>query len=220
MLKMNKRRSGLLVVVLVVVLLFSMVGMAIADQTWYMKDTASGATGADYEMQKGSGVGSGLLQIVTSASKIWAADQAVAVDGGIDMSDSWTGQVRVYADGDASLQVDIGVLSSSGSFTSKGTDTLSGSPTGVENWAFSLSPEDLTLAKDEYLALKLTNTHDTNSINIWTKHDTEPFSPSYLIFANDDPAYPVPELSTLLLTSVGVLMLGGFVIYSRRRTNK
>ena len=216
---MNKRRSGLLVVVLALVLLFSVVSMASATQTWYMKDGGSTTTGADNEMQKGSGKGTTYVEIAISGSKIWAADQKVAVDG-IDMSGSWSARVRVYAPGAASLQVDIGVLSSGGSFTSKATDTESGTPTGVANWDFSFSPGDLTLAKDEYLALKLTNTHDTNLINIWTKHDSEPLSPSYLIFDNDDPAYPVPELSTLLLTSVGVLMLGGFIIYSRRRTNK
>ena len=218
---MNKRRSGLLVVVLALVLLFSVVSMASATQTWYMKDGGSTTTGADQDMQKGSGRGASYVQIAAggSAFKIWAADQKVAVDG-IDMSGSWSARVRVYAPGAASLQVDIGVLSSGGSFTSKATDTESGTPTGVANWDFSFSPGDLTLAKDEYLALKLTNTHDTNLINIWTKHDSEPLSPSYLIFDNDDPAYPVPELSTLLLTSVGVLMLGGFIIYSRRRTNK
>lgn len=213
---MNKRRSGLLVVVLALVLLVSMVSMASAAQTWHMKDTASGAAGANYEMQKGSGNGTNIyLMIAKGDSKIWAADQSVAVDGGIDMIGEWTGQIR--ADGTGSFDAKIGRLSSGGDFT--GVDTDSKTVSGKANYTISFSPSNFPLSKGEYLALELINTHASNDLRIYVQYFDAPSSPSYLRFTNDDPAYPVPELSTLLLTCTGVLMLGGFVVYSRRRNN-
>lgn len=221
---MDTRRS-VFVIVSAVILLVSLVGTASAlNQTWYMLNTGSGATGADYEMQKDGGEGTTLyVEIDKDVSKIWAADQAVAVDGGIDMNAVWTGNIRLYVTQygthSASLQVDIGVLSSVGGFTLKDSNSDSWDTTGIKNMPLSFTLDDLALAKDEYLALKLTNTHGTNWVRIHTA-DGGDKSPSYITYPLNNPDYPVPELSTLLLTSVGMLMLGGFVVYSRRRNNK
>jgi LPXTG-motif cell wall-anchored protein len=234
---MNTRRS-VLVIILAAVLLSSMVGMASASsQTWYWTNTVPSPSGVDYEVVKDGGRGNTHVNLGSGTSKIWVANEYVTA-GPLDMHGTWTGQIRVYVKGAASahdvdLRVDIGKFNpTSSTFTSADHDTYSGShPKGYMIYWNSantgqlhldLSPGTLSISNGEYLAAKFSNEATAGDVNLttWTGSPPAQNSPTYIDSPSTDPGYPVPELSTMALTGIGMLALGGFVLYRRRRNNK
>lgn len=225
---MNTKRS-VLTIVLAAVLVFSIVGMASAagTQEWYWTNYATGlTTNADYQMNKTSGHGTDHVRDIDANTElIWVADEAVT-SGPLDMSGSWTGNIQYFVPsgggGAIKLKVEIGVLTSGGTFTPKDDLTLdtTGSGGTVYDWPITLSPDPFSISNGQYLAIQFTNLVGSNTINVLTYYTYKPGDPTYINSPSADPGYPVPELSTILLTSVGMLMLGGFVVYSRRRNNK
>jgi LPXTG-motif cell wall-anchored protein len=223
---MDTKRS-VLAIVLAAVLVFSMVSMASAfSQTWYLlNDITDKPTGADYIMTKGSGSSADHVREITAgSSKIWASRYPVS-GSTIDMGATWTGNIRIYPKSGGSptikARVDIGIISGE-TFTPKFYDEQTWTKPGQLHfdWPISLAQDPFNIADGEYLAVKFTNdATSTTTVNVLCKPVPGPNSPSYIIYPFDNPVYPVPELSTILLTSTGLLMLGGFVVYSRRRKN-
>ena len=222
-------KRSVLVIVVATVLVFSMVGMAsgeVGTQKWYWTNYATDLpTNADYQMNKTSGQGTDFVhEIGASTVLIWVADEAVT-SGPLDMHGSWTGNIEYYVHGtgDIKLKAEIGVLTGGGAFTPKATTTHEGTgESGVKDWDISLTPDPFSISNGQYLAVQFTNLAGSSTINLLTYYTYDPNAngPTLINSPSTDPGYPVPELSTLLLTSVGMLMLGGFVVYSRRRNNK
>ncbi|RCV64849.1 hypothetical protein C5S53_06715 [Methanophagales archaeon] len=216
---MNVKRSTF-VIVAALALLASMVGMAsaAASQTWYFTNAPSEA-GLHYEMHKGSGSGTADVSVLSNKHRYWNA-QAVAVDS-IDMHGQWHVNIdyRVpgHASDDSTIEVEIGLWSDH--FESKGTHEATATGGSVNrNLNANININSFDMSSGDYLLLRVNNKNSYNiAVNTTSVSGN---SPSYLSSPSTDPGYPVPELSTLLLTGMGALMLGGFVIYSRRRNNK
>lgn len=213
-------KRNVLVILLVAALLSSMVCMASASsQTWYLTETDPGVTGAQYTMYKDSGVGTEFVGVSAGHFKVWVADESVSANQ-IDMGGQWDVAIRFWVGdtSDVKLKVEIGDLSGE-TFTPADLDeqVISG---GSYRWwnSTAIWPASLEISNGEYLAIKVTNTGSTKA---WIDPRAYPTnSPSRIISPSSDPGYPVPELSTIVLTSLGMLLLGGFVVYSRRRNNK
>jgi len=76
---------------------------------------------------------------------------------------------------------------------------------------FTISASAFTVPKGQWLAFRVTNNADKD-FKIVTKDGS-----SYVSSPETDPGYPVPELSTLVLFSTGLLALAGYIGYSRRK---
>ena len=219
-------KKSIVAFLLAAALLVSMVGMASATMTWFLEDNSSSKpTGADYWMRKGTGSGTGDV-ILDGVSKVWAANASATIDVNfgtepwevaIDLTNCGDGG---FLDAGETITVRIGSLNStSGAFTENMNFTVAGSGSGCGGTS-GIYRETLTpvsafqVPNGHYLALKLEMgsgqkvTVDSVTTHSWIKCKTA-----------DCPDYPVPELSTLVLLSFGLLALFGYVVY-RRRNNK
>jgi hypothetical protein len=209
---MDTKRS-VLVILVAAVLLSSMVGMASAvSQNWYMTNIDQSD---NYQMHKTSGYGTLPVTISAGQSKVWVADEYVTVNQ-IDMSGTWNVNITVWnvgPPGEAKFRVDIGNLSG-GYFTSKGNADFTAYMSLLETKVFTgnIGTTDHTIGQDDYLAIRVTDYPGFINIQVLTEGEV---SPSYITSPSADPGYPVPELPTVLLTSIGLLALAGFVLYSR-----
>ena len=201
---MNKTKKGIVVFLLAAALLVSVVGTASANSiTWDLDQ--------DLTMHDEAHTETGSKAISATGNAIWKADDAAACDVYFP-SRTWTGQIyRTTTTGDETFIAYIGY--SAGAFTpatgDSGTVTISA---GSDHAAFSIVDAGaFTVSDKEWLALKV---YSASGVTVKTQGG------SYVTWPEDDPAYPYPELSTLVLLSFGLLALAGFVVYSRRRNNK
>ena len=84
-------------------------------------------------------------------------------------------------------------------------------PDGTTGLSFNFGVGSFTVPEGEWLAYKV---ESSSGITVDCSD-----ADSYIYFV-PPPNYPVPELNTLVLLSVGLLALAGFVLYSRRRNGK
>ena len=141
------RNKCIVAFLLAAALLISMVGMASADQSWYL--------GADY-LHKDGGAGGTYVAI---GEKIWRANEPAQGDvnfghgtwtGVIDFTDSSVGG---HLDAGETITLSLGSLSG-GIFTPAASQTVSGPKSAV--WPVSLTPgSHFTVPSGDYLALKL-----------------------------------------------------------------
>ena len=222
--KMAIRRSAF-VIIMAAVLLSTLVGVASAvSHSWYMLGTGTDAPeGVDYWMQKGSGSSGVSAALGPGAYATWGADESVSVNQ-VDMAGQWDVHVYLWVSSmDAiSVTVDIGRLNSSGTFIvaagKEKTLPICGSHNHWWNTT-EINPTSFPISNGESLAVRVTNNDNADSITV-VATGTPTNSPSYIASPDSDPGYPVPELPTIVLTSLGVLLLVGFVAYSRRRNIK
>ena len=224
--KNASRKKSIVVFLLVAVLLVSMVGMASAvSQNWYLKTNDPEVSGANYEMHKASGYGpAGSVAVASGVSKIWSADEASAVDVSFGIGE-WTGNFDFtngpngYLNAGETITLAIGYLDADGDFHSAATQVAEGGKSSI--WPVSMTPSsDFTVPAGNYLALKVSITGDVDGVYIDTHENYEGVSASHVTSPPESDPYPVPEFSTLVLLSAGLLALAGFVVYSRRRNNK
>ena len=211
-------KKGIVVCLLTATILVLMVGMASSagTQWWHLKDTG-GATGADYEMQKGSGHGDNYVAI-TDESLIWSSNEAASIAEGVSFgTGTWHGVIDYtgeasegFLDNGETMKLEIGSLSPGGVFTPamEMTDTDYHAATII-----SVAPgSEFIVPNGHYIALKLTVTGYVR-VDVSVSNGG---SSSYIKSPSVDPGYPVPELSTLVLLSFGLLALFGYVVYRRR----
>lgn len=238
---MNTKKSALAIVVAVVLLSSLLVGMASAaeSQNWYLTDAwpaeCDTLSGDAYNMPKGSGAGTGVVNIpayYVPTSKICVANEAAGAT--VDMSGDWDVTIKfenVNAPRNALVKVEIGSVNCVGGYyvadsfipVTSDEKTISCPTIGMYWWTDTITSGAFSISTGRYLAIRVTNRYEDGpggtAIDIQTQGDPTN-SPSYISSPDTDPGYPVPELSTIVLMSVGMLMLGGFVVYSRRRNNK
>ena len=197
-----KRRCVLTLVVVAAVLLLSMVGMVSATQTWKLSN--------DHVMYKDLSFTGAFVTISASGSYIWTANEAAQCDVGF-AAKNWTGFLRFYQyTGVPPYRIEIGYSDANGAnFVSKGTNDVSGA-----NKNFNITADAFTVTLDKYLAFQVTNT-GSYSFTLATKPLAD--DASEVSYPEDSPAYPVPELPTVLLMGIGVLALVGYVVLMRRK---
>ena len=224
---MNKTKKGIVAFLLAAALLVSMVGMASAAVTWYLEDSSTNTpNGAQYWMRKGTGSGTSYVTL-DATSMIWAANAPATIDVNFG-TEPWEVEIDFtecqatgYLENDETITVRIGSLNpTSGAFTESMSFTEAGSGSGCSGeshvYRETVTPSSaFQVPNGHYLALKLTTDSgdkvivDASGTASWIRCKTA-----------NCPDYPVPELSTIILMSTGLLALMGYVVYSRRNTKK
>ena len=154
----------------------------------------------------------GTVTVVDGNSEIWRADEPARVD--VEFSAGiWTGNITLnetFANGN-NFTVEVG--SSNGTapnFTSAGSQNFTSDESNT-TFSLNVSANSFSVTKDNYLALRITNPSDgSDELVIKTGGNN-----SYLTSPETDPCYPVPELSTFILFSVGLLALAGYILRKR-----
>ncbi|MBA7483932.1 hypothetical protein ES707_19449 [subsurface metagenome] len=170
-------------------------------QSWYLHN--------DDVMYKGvTNKTEGSVSIGASASNIWIADEAATADVTFSSS-AWTGQV-VFTSAPTgggtphTFTVETGSSTDGSDFTAGGPDaTLTGDGSATV-FNYTTDAASFTVTNGEYLALRITN----NSASAYSV--TTGLTWSYTDSPSSEPGYPVPELPTIILFSLG---LAGFGIY-------
>ena len=209
---MNKTKKGIVVCLLTAALLVSMVGTASANPA------TSWDFGNNSVMYKNvvapPPAYQGGLPIAAGTSKIVKAENAAQLDGGVSFTAQyWNGQVECSSPtATKKFTVEIGICDGS-SFTSKGkSDEKTLDHSSGLGRTYELLGAAFTVPKDQWLAVRINSTGSADFTMVCDGSSFTDYPP--------DSEYPIPELSTLLLMSTGLLTLAGFVVYSRRRNNK
>jgi len=225
-----------MILVLVTVLSIS-VGAVNAEtaQTWYLTgdDKPSGAPTAndsvahdkDNLMNKSVGVGTwtGSNFGLNSGEPAWFYADTGAECGLGFGEKNWTAHIRTESieggEIGSILCVEICKLSSDGSITflANGSETLTAAGS-KKLWNMTCVDQDTKqdFITGEWLALRVFWENETaDTLTIHYKNVTG--SDSYIESPSSDPGYPVPELSTIILFSTGLLALIGYVLLTKRR---
>ena len=208
---MNKTKRGIVAFLLVATLLFSMVVIANAmSQTWYLS-----AKPQDFSlMYKVSppdkqGGNCSVITVPQPPNEIfWIANEA-AMCNVTFLAGDW--DMHLLANNkntDSPFSAEIGEWN--GATFMRGGLYNGSFPAVKPNWAkFTLSASTFTVHEGNWLAFRLINLHTQGNMLGITPCDSSVSSPP------TDPNYPVPEMGTLILFSLGLLALVGYVVYRR-----
>jgi hypothetical protein len=202
-------KKNIVALLLAAALLISMVGVASASIKWDLD------SGTPLIMWKPAHGESGAVSFTDGNSKVWRADEDAKPAGGVYFPpDQWQGRLTTNEDLAGMYTVDIGYSNSGGSgFVSNGnTGSQSSYDALVGASNFKIAAAEFTVPQGKYLAFKVTASG--------ASFDVDTDGSSYVMWPSFDPDYPYPELSTLVLLSVGLLTLIGYVGLRRRRNNK
>jgi len=196
-----------------------MVGTASAQIAWYL-DSSEGAAAGVYKAWKGTGVSAGTDVSVDTSGEIWTADEAAECDVTFP-SKTWTGAIcRNTNESSHTYKVYIGRYDGSSFHSEDSSEDVTISNPWYCN-AFSIDNANaFTVPNGEWLALKVAASGGTDVIEVETgDHDhTNAPSGGSVLYPESEPAWPYPELSTLVLLSVGLLALMSFVVLRKRKT--
>lgn len=209
---MNKTKRGIVAFLFVATLLFSMIGIASAmSQTWYLS-----AKPVDFPvMYMGSppvkqGGNCSVITVPQPPNGIfWIANNAATCNITFPAGDWDMHLLANNQNTDSPFSAEIGEWDGA-TFTRGGV--YNGSfPAVKPNWAnFTLSASTFTVHEGNWLAFRLINLHTQgNMLGIKPCGSSVSSPPT-------GPNYPVPELCTLILFSLGLLVLVGYVVYRRR----
>ena len=196
-----KTKKGIVVIVLAAALVVWMVGIVSANSiTWELDQNGI--------MYKGDHTEAGSVTILAEGSQVWKSENPATPDGGVYFSaETWTGRLTTTV---TDYTVDIGYTTDGLDFTSNGGDTGGHDYFSNGGSYWYLDANGFTVPQGKSLALKVTA---TSALTVTTD------GTSCVIWPEDQPNYPVPELPTIILMSAGLLALMGYVGY-RRRNNK
>ncbi len=185
------------------------------SQTWFLTDISAGPA---YVMNKGSGAGGANVIIGDPGPPgvaLWVANEAATTNVAFGVA-SWTFTVA-FTTGSSGFTVQLGQATSGGDWT-PATDAVIVTGSGNPPVQVTLTPSsDFTVLSGNYLALSIDDVVDSTNTVIVVKPPAPGNSPSYLESPSSDPGYPVPELSTLILCSSGILLLGAAVLWRRKK---
>lgn len=231
--RMLRRLIGILVLVMVVLAMVQMVG-AQGVQTWYFTgDTKpSGALTADDDkthtkdnlLHKGEATTTGHSFYLPYDEVAWFyADTGAECDVGFG-EHAWTAHIRTEAIEDdeigETLKVEIGKVTPGGGVTVLAEGSKSLTAVGSKTvWDITCEDNGATnqdFSTGDWLGVRISWTCTTDKLRIYygtpeVGEDSTIRSPS------SDPGYPVPELSTLILLSTGLLALAGYVLLTKKR---
>ncbi len=197
-----------------------------ASQTWYLTNTASGTND---QMNKGSGQGSADVSISSplgiDTANIWVANEAASTTVNFGTS-IWTVVIEVVSTGTSKATIAMGTYNGV-TFTEKTGTWNSGSTlsTGTNSLTFTPSTA-FTVSNTQYLALQITDASEyvlfPPASDVATVIDVTGSgnAPSYIASPDSDPGYPVPNLSTLVLMSSGLVVGVGMLAYSNSNKKK
>lgn len=199
------------------------------QQTWYFtNDTAIGPTwSATYNRNMTKGVEGGDVKITLApGERVWFyADQLaecnVSFPAGAWNVSYWVNATNL-TDSGKTISTRIHGINSTGFRLSSATGYKSGSstvqtPGSIEKVTESLNvTTGFTVPKDGRFAVEVLWQSDANgSLEVYC---SPPGKDSGMVTSpSSDPGWPIPELPTILLFSVGLLVIAGYVGWWRRR---
>lgn len=212
---MSRIRKSIVVCLLTAALLVSMVGMGSA--TMYYLDSDINASSGQHIMWKDSySVCNGDVAIGVGGNKIWTANEPASCDVGFSESKTWTGRIaRTTTSSDQKFTVYVGYYDNS--FHSSGDSGEVTISTGDCYNDFSVTTSAFTVPEGKWLALNVTSSTGVTVTTLINQGFTDYRSG---ISFQTPPDYPYPELNTLVLLSVGLLTLAGYIAYRRRNDKK
>lgn len=170
-------------------------------QAWYLHN--------DTRMYKGNmSKHAGTLAIPTGDSTNWTANEAATVDVKFPVG-NWTGWLTLNTPFPATdnFTVAVGSYNTTAGFSSAGTQEFIGDGSKTA-FALDISAAEFTVPKGNNLSLQVTNPSTDLVIKTGAGN-------SFITSPETDPGYPVPELSTTLLFSVGLLALAAYILRPR-----
>ena len=186
------------------------------DQTWYLDDTS--ADGNYFMYREDTTQTAATVEIANLAQAKWRADEAadgdvsfpagdwnvfVHLDPAPDNNDDFTGKIGMFD-----------YWGSGGSWQSPDADWQGDGTT--QDFQATLSLGSFTVDDGKHLWFGITNMNNTGPPSLQLKVGS---TYSVVISPATDPGYPVPELPTIVLVTVGLVMLGGYYVVGRRRLN-
>lgn len=170
-------------------------------------------------MYTGDYTGVGPVTIAAGDSYTWVADEqcqadltfpAVQPNGG---GEGWLLVLNMTSAGSYTMEIGICTEAMGGGWASKQTMTIvEGLSVGNQHVSV-LSTDEFVVGDGEYLAFRMTNTSLGDSMTIETDEGQSWLTWPY----TDNPPYPIPELSTIVLMGTGLLAVGGYVGWRRHR---
>lgn len=234
------RRSVVIMVLVTAVFAISVQVVWAADsQSWHLLGSSGDGDEQDYTGTKasdgtthhkdffmnktGNAAGSYMqLPNVTEKTTWWYAEYPAQFDGLTFGEDDWTVNISHSNPGSSPCTIFANVSKvddSTGEVTYLANGNESASSSGVTIITCYDNPNTKQIVNtSERLALRIYHNRTTT---LWIYYyDATDGKYSNLTSPSSDPGYPVPELSILVLFSVGLLTLAGYVSYSRRRDDK
>ena len=174
-------------------------------QAWYLHN--------DTQMYKGNmSKPAGTLTIPNDGTTNWTANEAATVEV-VFPAGNWTGWLTLNKSFtvDENFTVAVGSYNTTTSiFTSAGSQNFTGE-SGKTAFSLNISANGFTVPKGNYLALNVTNPPaGSDNLVIMTGGGN-----SFITSPETDPGYPVPELSSIILFSVGLLALAAYILRTR-----
>ncbi len=173
-------------------------------QAWYLHN--------DTKMYKGNmSKQAGTLAILNGDTTNWTANEAATVDVKFPVG-NWTGWLTLNATFSApdNFTVAVGSYNTTAGFSSAGTQEFIGESSKTA-FALDISAAEFTVPKGNNLSLQVTNpSAGSAALEIKTGAGN-----SFITSPETDPGYPVPELNTTILFSVGLLALAAYILRPR-----
>ena len=173
------------------------------SQTWYLWESPQ-------VLQKDDPNGGTYVPIAGYSSQIWISTEAA--QGAVTFGEGdWPGDIGFHGGSPQqyNMFIEVGSSSDGADFTSEGSTTVT---TGPGN--FIIPDTGFTVPDGHYLAVRITNNYST-TINIQTGSGG-----SWISSPCSDPGYPLPELSSLILLSISLVLLIGYIYYKNHNTAK
>ena len=203
-------------------------------QMWYLTSNGKpagaptpndGLTHKDYLMHKDSRTGTGSYFYLPSDEVVWFyADTGTECGLGFG-ENSWATHIRTRekvdgAEEGSHLTVEICKLDKdTGDITvlASHTEALTAQNAHYDWNMICTDNGDTTqdFSTGDWLAIRLSWDCSTDSFQI--DYKAEDGKDSYIESPSSDPGYPVPELSTLVLLSIGLITLTGYVLLTKKR---
>ena len=203
---MSRIGKSIVVCLLTAVLLVSMVGVASATMYYLDSDKDTGGSEQYIMWKDSSGECSGSVDIGADNSEIWTANEAASGDVDFSGGKNWAGNIKCANDG-KKYTAYIGYYDGTNfhSYGDSGEITISGG-----HGDFGITSSAFTVPTGKWLALKVaSSTGIIVSTTIGGLYNSG-------VYFDTPPDYPVPELPTIILMSIGLLALLGYVGYRRR----
>jgi hypothetical protein len=219
-------------IVIVLILVSATVQMvsATGEQTWYFTETEASdnisSSNPTYNMimTKGAEGGNNVITLQPRERVWFYADHVAQCDVGFP-EDKWSVAYWVKAlnsseAGEGCVYTRLCYIDSTGSFTmasnsaSEAITTPQNIEEIVENWFADNNVLAFTVPEGGRLAIEVL--WGSNPLGNLEIHCNPPDKPASKVTSpSTDPGYPVPELSTLVLFSAGLLILAGYAYMGR-----
>ena len=200
---MLRRLIGILVLVMVVLVMVQVVGAA-GEVTWWWK------SGENMNQMKPTKTTSDMITLTPGDTASWYAENATQVDLTFPAGE-WTVVLYAYTYGNA--------VSTTVTVWNKRTgeticqDTLDINVPAGTRVDVSMTAGPASFSVDDKVAVSV----KANSGGNLKLYYNAIGKPARLVSPPNSPAYPVLELSTLVLFSTGLLALAGYVLLTKRR---